>query len=109
MSRATLRIRREDTVVVIAGKDRGKTGRVVQVNRENRRVVVEGVNVIKRHVKATADRPGGIDQREASIHVSNVALWDSEASQRMKVGYRFLEDGTKVRFNRRNGDLIDNP
>jgi large subunit ribosomal protein L24 len=109
MSRATLRIRREDTVVVIAGKDRGKTGRVVQVNREKRRVVVEGVNVIKRHVKATADRPGGIDQREASIHVSNVALWDSEASQRMKVGYRFLEDGTKVRFNRRSGDLIDNP
>jgi len=109
MSRTTLRIRREDTVLVIAGKDRGKTGRVVQVNRENRRLVVEGVNVIKRHVKATADRPGGIDQREASIHVSNVALWDSEASERMKVGYRFLEDGTKVRFNRRNGDLIDNP
>jgi large subunit ribosomal protein L24 len=109
MSRAALRIRRDDTVVVIAGKDRGKTGRVVQVNRDNRRVVVEGVNVIKRHVKATAERPGGIDQREASIHVSNVALWDAEASQRMKVGYRFLEDGTKVRFNRRNGDLIDNP
>ena len=109
MSRTTLRIRRDDTVVVIAGKDRGKTGRVVQVNREKRRVVVEGVNVIKRHVKATAERPGGIDQREASIHVSNVALWDSEASQRMKVGYRFLEDGTKVRFNRRSGDLIDNP
>jgi len=109
MSRAALRIRRDDTVVVIAGKDRGKTGRVVQVNRENDRVVVEGVNVIKRHVKATADRPGGIDQREAAIHVSNVALWDAENSQRMKVGYRFLEDGTKVRFNRRTGDLIDNP
>jgi large subunit ribosomal protein L24 len=109
MSRTKLKIRRDDTVIVLAGKDRGKTGRVLKVDPAKNRVLVEGVNVVKRRVKATADRAGGIDQREALIHVSNVSLWNPASGQRMKAGYRFLDDGTKVRFDRRTGDLIDNP
>ena len=107
MSRPKFRIKRDDTVVVTAGKDKGKTGRVLNVLREESKIVVEGVHRVKRHQKPVGDNPGAIIEKEAPIHISNVALWDAEAGQRVKVGYKVIE-GKKVRVNRKTGELFDN-
>ena len=109
MSKAKCRIRSGDTVVVVAGKDKNRRGRVLKVFPEARKVIVEGVNQVKRHVKPTGDRQGGIMTKEAPIHISNVAFWlgDSEG-HRVKVGYQTLEDGSKVRIDRSTGARLDN-
>lgn len=107
MAKNKLRIRKGDTVVVVAGKDKGKTGRVVRVFPETRRVTVEGVAVAKRHQKGEGDQPGGIIYKEASIDISNVSLWDAEGRRRVKVGYAVV-DGKKVRVDRKSGTPIDN-
>ena len=96
-----LKIRRDDVVVVIAGKHKGRTGKVVRVLPQEGRVVVEGVALVKRHVKPQQDRAGTIIEKEAAIHISNVALWDAVASKRVKVGYQIQEDGSKTRVNRK--------
>ena len=106
MSKAKLKIRRDDTVVVIAGKDKGRVGKVVRVSPEEGRVVVEGVAMVKRHVKATKDQDGRILEKERAIHVSNVALWDAAAGKRIKAGYKTSEDGTKVRVNQKTGASV---
>ena len=106
MSKAKVRIRRDDTVVVIAGKERGRVGKVVRVLPEEGRVVVEGVAMIKRHVKATKDQDGRIVEKERAIHVSNVALWDAAAGKRVKVGFKTGEDGTKTRVNKKTGATV---
>ncbi len=106
MSRNKLKIRSGDTVKVIAGKDRGKTGRVVKVFPQARKVAVEGVRVVKRHQKGVGDQPGGIIYKEASVDISNVALWDAEAQRCVKVGFR-VEDGKKLRVDRKTGSPID--
>ena len=103
------KIRKDDTVVVLAGKDRGKTGRVVRVLADKERVVVEGINMVHRHVKGTPEQPGRIVEKEAPLHVSNVALWDAEGERARKIGWKNLEDGTKVRVDRKTGVAIDNP
>jgi len=109
MSRVKCRIRRDDTVLVIAGKDKGARGRVLKVLPEDNRVVVEGVNRIKRHQKPVGEQPGGIIEREAPIHISNVALWvGDDDGQKVKVGFKIQDDGTKVRVNRATGADIDN-
>jgi large subunit ribosomal protein L24 len=108
MSRAKLRIKRDDTVKVIAGKDKGKVGRVLRVDPEDGRVVVEGVARVKRHQKPVGEQPGAIVEKEASIHVSNVALWNAAENRTVKVAYRDLEDGKKVRVDRKTGATIDN-
>lgn len=109
MSRVKCRIRRDDTVLVIAGKDKGARGRVLRVLPEDSRVVVEGVNRIKRHQKPVGEQPGGIIEREAPIHISNVALWvGDDDGQKVKVGFKIQDDGTKVRVNRATGADIDN-
>ena len=109
MSRVKCRIRRDDTVLVIAGKDKGTRGRVLRVLPEDSRVVVEGVNRIKRHQKPVGEQPGGIIEREAPIHISNVALWvGDDDGQKVKVGFKIQDDGTKVRVNRATGADIDN-
>ncbi|MCK9249599.1 MAG: 50S ribosomal protein L24 [Solirubrobacteraceae bacterium] len=109
-----LRIRQDDHVVVISGKDRGRTGRVVSVDRENDRVVVEGVNLVKRHQRpnpsALPGSPaaqGGVISREASIHVSNVQLVDPKTNQPTRVGVTTTENGRRVRVARRSGVQID--
>jgi len=107
MSKRTFRIKRDDTVVVTAGKDKGKVGRVLSILRDDAKVVVEGVHRVKRHQKPVGDNPGAIVEKEAPIHISNVSLWDAENSQRIKVGYKVI-DGKKVRVNRKTGDLVDN-
>jgi large subunit ribosomal protein L24 len=108
MSKAKLRIKRDDTVVVVAGSEKGKIGRVLKVMPEDARVVVEGIRKVNRHVKPTGDRPGSIVEKEASIHVSNVALWNATEGRKVKVGYTVQEDGKKVRVDRSTGAVIEN-
>jgi large subunit ribosomal protein L24 len=102
-------VRKNDEVIVIAGKDRGKTGRVLQVLPERNRVVVEGVNTIKRHTRPNPQKniKGGIVEREGSIHVSNVQPVDPETGKATRVGRKVLEDGRRVRVSRRSGSVLD--
>ncbi len=101
------KIRREDTVLVIKGKERGKTGVVRQVIPRRRRVIVTGVNIVKRHMRPRADRPGGIIEREAAIHVSNVMVICKSCSKTTRVGLRIREGGGKVRFCRHCDQPLD--
>ena len=100
-----LKIRKGDRVKVIAGRSKGKVGDVLRVLPTEERVVVSGVNVIKRHTKPSRTGEGGIIEREAAIHVSNVALLHDDKPT--KVGFKFLEDGRKVRVARASGETID--
>lgn len=104
---AKFKIKRDDVVVVTAGKHKGKTGRVLKVLRDKDRVLVERVNMVKRHVKPQADRPGGILEKEAPLHISNVALWNQQEGRAMRVGWKVLDDGRKVRFDKKSGAVID--
>ncbi len=94
-----VRLRKNDLVEVVAGKDKGKRGKVLQVIREKNRVVVQGVNFIKRHTRPNPQRniKGGIAEREASLHASNVMLVDPEKDKRTRIGSKLLADGRKVR------------
>ena len=100
-----LKIKKGDRVKVIAGRSKGKVGDVLRVLPAEDRVVVSGVNVIKRHTKPSRTGEGGIIEREAAIHVSNVALLHDDKPT--KVGFKFLEDGRKVRVARASGETID--
>jgi len=106
MSKAQAKIKRDDTVIVIAGKHKGKTGRVLKVLPQDRRVVVEKVNLVKRQVKPQGDRPGGTMEKEASLHISNVALYDGTAKKRVKVTYKRNDEGKRVRVDRKTGAEI---
>ena len=99
-------IKTGDTVIVITGKDKGKTGKVTSVIKANDRVVVEGVNIIKRHKKATQESPGKIEEIESSIHISNVAHLDPETGKATRVKYD-LNDGLKKRLSVVSGSLLD--
>ncbi len=101
------KIKKGDKVIVITGRDKGKSGEVLRVLREDNRVIVQGVNMVKRHTKPAAGQTGGIVEKEASIHVSNVAHIDPKSSKPTRVGYKFLQDGRKVRFARRSGEVLD--
>jgi large subunit ribosomal protein L24 len=102
-----LKIKKGDKVVVITGRDKGKTGEVKQVMPAENRVLVDGVNMVKRHTKPSAGNAGGIVEKEASIHVSNVAYVDPKTDKPTRIGYKTLEDGRKVRFAKRSGEIID--
>ncbi len=103
-----LRIRRGDLVEVISGDDRGKRGKVLKVFPRERRIIVEGVNFVKRHVRPSQRDPqGGIQEREAPIHVSNVMLVCPNCGNRTRVGYHFMEDGTKVRVCKVCHEMIE--
>ena len=106
-NRVKLKVRRGDQVMVTTGRDRGKRGEVLKVLPQDARVIVQGVNMIKRHQRQTARDQGGIIEREAPIHVSNVAHIDPASDRPTRVGYRTLEDGRKVRFAKRSGEIID--
>ena len=101
-----LKIKTGDTVIVIAGKDKGKTGNITSVLKANDRVVVEGVNVVKIHRKATQESPGKIEEKEASIHISNVAHIDPESGKPTRVKYE-IKDGVKRRLSVISGALLD--
>jgi large subunit ribosomal protein L24 len=101
------KIKRGDRVVVITGRDRGKQGEVLRVLRKDERLIVQGVNMVRRHTRPSATHPGGIVDKEASIHISNVAHVDPDGGRPSRVGYKFLDDGRKVRFAKRSGEVID--
>jgi large subunit ribosomal protein L24 len=102
-----LKIKKGDKVVVITGRDKGKQGEVLRVLRADNRVVVQGVHVVKRHTRQSAGNPGGIVEKESTIHVSNVAHVDPKSGKPTRVGFKMLDDGRKVRFARRSGENID--
>jgi large subunit ribosomal protein L24 len=101
------KIKKGDRVVVITGRDKGKTGEVLRVLREESRVVVQGVNIVKRHTKPSAASTGGVVEKEAALHISNVAHVDPKTSKPTRVGYKVLEGGRKVRVARKSGETID--
>jgi large subunit ribosomal protein L24 len=101
------KIRKGDKVVAIAGEDKGKAGDVLRVLRREDRVLVQGLNMIKRHQRPTQASPGGIVEKEASIHISNVAHIDPKTDQPTRVGYRTVEADRKVRYAKRSGEVID--
>jgi len=104
-----MKIKKGDSVEVVAGKDAGKRGRVLKVDPERERLVIEGVNLIKRHTKPNPQKriQGGIVEREASIHVSNVMVVSPDSGQRTRVGYKILDDGRKVRVAKADGAILD--
>jgi large subunit ribosomal protein L24 len=101
------KIKKGDKVVVLTGRDKGRTGEVVQVSPKEERALVRGVNLVKRHQRQTANQEGGIISKEAPIHLSNLAYADPKDGKPTRVGFRILDDGRKVRFAKRSGDLID--
>ena len=106
MSVKKFRIKKGDRVVVTTGRDR-RQGEVLRVLRKEDRLVVQGVNMVKRHQRPSAGHPGGIVDKEAPIHISNVAHIDPDSGKPTRVGYRTLDDGRKVRFAKRSGEIID--
>jgi large subunit ribosomal protein L24 len=102
-----LKIKKGDKVVVIAGKDKGKTGEVLKVLPTDARVIVQGVNMVKRHTRPAMGNPGGIVEKEATLHVSNVAHIDPKDQKPTRIGYRVLDDGKKVRYAKRSGEVLD--
>jgi large subunit ribosomal protein L24 len=104
---AKLRIRKGDRVVVRTGRDKGKAGQVLYVLPSENRVVVQGVNVVRRHQKQSASQEGGIVSKEMPIHISNLGLADPKTGKPTRIGYKFLKDGKKVRVAKRSGEVID--
>ena len=104
---AKFKIKKGDRVMVTTGRDKGKSGEVLAVQRDRNRVLVQGVNLVKRHQKPSQTAQGGIIEKEASVHISNVAHIDPKTDQPTRVGYRLLDDGRKVRFAKGSGEVID--
>ena len=101
------KIKKGDKVVVLTGRDSGRTGEVISVSPKDEKALVRGVNMVKRHQKQSMNQEGGIISKEAPIHLSNLALADPKDGKPTRVGFRVLDDGRKVRFAKRSGDLID--
>ena len=102
-----LHIKKGDTVIVLAGEDKGKTGKVLKVDVDKQRAIVEGVNVVKKSAKPSAKNPqGGIVEQEASIHISNLNLIDPKSGKPTRVGIKINEDGKKVRVAKESGEEI---
>jgi large subunit ribosomal protein L24 len=105
-----MKLRTDDEVVVISGKDKGKTGKIIRVDRSKDRVYVEGINIVKRHQRPNPGRPNapvGVIEREGPVHVSNVALLDPKEKKPTRVGTRRTEDGGRMRVTKRSGTEID--
>ena len=102
-----LKIKKGDHVVVITGKDKGKKGEVLKVYPDEGRVLIAGVNVVKKHQKQTQRQQGGIVTKEAPVHVSNVAHLDPKSGEPTRIGWKVLNDGRKVRFAKKSGENID--
>jgi large subunit ribosomal protein L24 len=107
MTAAKLKIKKGDKVVILTGKNKGSKGEVLKVNRETNRVIVQGVNMVTRHNKPSQVSAGGIEKKESSIHISNVALADPKGGKATRVGFKTLKDGKKVRFARKSGEVVE--
>ena len=101
------KIKKGDKVIVIAGRDKGRTGEVIEMRRDDGRVLVRGINMVKRHQRHTAQQEGGIISKEAPIHLSNVAIADPKDDKPTRVGFKFQPDGKKIRYAKRSGAEID--
>ena len=101
------KIKKGDQVIVLAGRDKGKKGEVFQIMPKDGRALVRGVNVVRKHQRQTAQQEGGIIAKEAPIHVSNLALEDPKDGKPTRVGFKRLDDGRKVRFAKRSGEVIE--
>ena len=102
-----VKIRKGDKVIVLSGRDKGKSGEVIKLVLKERRAFVQGINVVKRHTKPSQTNPGGIVDKELPIHLSNLAIIDPKDDKPTRVGFKRLEDGRKVRFAKRSGEVID--
>jgi large subunit ribosomal protein L24 len=100
------KIKRGDRVIVLTGRDKGRHGEVFQVMPKEQRALVRGINIVRRHQRQTPSEQGGIISKEASIHLSNLALADPKDDKPTRVGFRRMDDGTKVRFAKRSGEII---
>ena len=100
-------VKKNDLVMVTTGKDKGKTGKVLRIAKKKDRLIVEKINMIKRHVKPSQKSKGGIMERESAIHVSNVMIYCEKCSKPVRVGKKILEDGKKVRFCKKCDEVID--
>lgn len=107
MSKVKMKIKKGDNVIVTTGRDKGVKGEVLGVITETRRVLVQGVNVVKKHQKPSQASAGGIVEIEKSIHVSNVALVDPKTDKATRVGYKILKDGKKVRVTKRSSETVE--
>jgi large subunit ribosomal protein L24 len=103
---AKWKIRKDDEVKVLAGREKGKTGKVLKVLGDKNQVMVEGINQVTRNVKPQGDQPGGRVEKESSLHISNVALFNAEENRVVKVGWR-VEDGKRVRFDKKTGAVVE--
>jgi large subunit ribosomal protein L24 len=101
------RIKKGDRVVVVTGRDRGLQGEVLKVLPQEERAIVQGVRLVKRHRRASMQNEAGIESKEAPIHVSNIAHVDPKDGKPTRIGFKFLEDGRKVRFAKRSGEVLD--
>ena len=103
----SMKIKKGDKVIVITGKDKGKTGEVTKAMPKEGKVLVSGVNMVKRHTKPSQENAGGIINKELPIHVSNVAIVDPSSGKATRIGKKLTKDGRKVRFAKRSGEVID--
>ena len=103
---ATLKIKKGDKVVVLAGRDKGKRGEVIEMRPKENRALVRGVNMVRRHQRQTTSQGGGIVSKEGPIHISNIALEDPKDGKPTRVAFKFLNDGKKVRIAKRSGEQI---
>jgi len=101
------KIRKGDRVAILSGKDKGKTGEILKMIPDGRRAIVQGVNMVKRHTAPSQAGAGGVVEKEASIHVSNISLIDPKDERATRVGFKSLEDGRKVRYAKKSGEIID--
>ena len=101
------RIRKDDDVIVLSGRERGKRGKVLRIYSGDDRALVQGVNMVKRHTRPSTGQPGGIVEKEAPLHISNLAHVDPKGDGPTRVGFKVLEDGRKVRYAKKSGEVID--
>jgi len=101
------KIRKDDDVVVLSGREKGKRGKILRMFLENNRALVQGVNMVKRHTRPSPGQPGGIVEKEAALHISNLAHVDPKTDEQTRIGFRRLEDGRKVRYAKKSGEVID--
>lgn len=101
------KIKKGDQVVVLSGRSKGTKGEVLQVMPRKKRAFVQGVNMVKRHKRPSPSDPGGIVSQEAAIHLSNIALVDPKTGEATRVGFKVMDDGRKVRFAKKSGEVID--
>ncbi|MEE8294430.1 MAG: 50S ribosomal protein L24 [Sphingomonadales bacterium] len=107
MANVKYKLKKGDKVIVLAGKDKGKRGEILEMQRGVGKAVVQGINLVKKHAKPSQVDPGGIREVEKAIQLSNLAIEDPKDGSATKIGYKFMEDGKKVRFARKSGEMID--